>query len=373
MKKLIFVFLFVAAHFSNAQDFKQVDELISNYQFEKALTVLATSNDTTDVRVPLQRGFCYFRLGNFKNAIQFYNKALQLDSTNRTALIQLGQLYSRNNRFSEAKMCYERLILMDSTSSYYFKQYAALSTSVNDIPLAIELYNQTLLLNPNDLEAYSLLGNILLDTEEYGKLDSLILSGLKQDSLYSPLLLLKAKSQMGQQQYQQAVATVGALIAKNDTLPTYARLLGISYFQLDQFKKVIQCMNYLLKADQKNDWIYYYLGVSYRELNDLPRSIESMNKAIDEGITENIGTYYTQLARAYEDKKDFKNAIHYYHAAYEKSKSKILLYHLARNYDVYYKDKSTALTYYKQYLASNDTIRIAKEYSRHRINALSDN
>jgi tetratricopeptide (TPR) repeat protein len=97
-----------------------------------------------------------------------------------------------------------------------------------------------------------------------------------------------------------------------------------------------------------------------------------MNKAIDEGITENIGTYYTQLARAYEDKKDYKNAIHYYHAAYEKSKSKILLYHLARNYDVYYKDKSTAMAYYRQYLASNDTIRIAKEYSRHRLNTLSD-
>jgi tetratricopeptide (TPR) repeat protein len=178
---------------------------------------------------------------------------------------------------------------------------------------------------------------------------------------------------MGQQQYKQAIATIGKLIVKRDTLPTYARLLGISYFQLNEYKKVIQCMNYLLNADQKHDWIYYYLGVSYRELNDLPRSIEYMNKAIDEGITENIGAYYTQLARAYQDQKDFKNAIHYYHAAYEKSKSKILLYHLARSYDVYYKDKSTAIAYYRQYLASDDTIRIAKEYSRHRINTLSDN
>jgi len=373
MKRLLIAFLTMTFHFSISQDLKQVDELVNNYQFEKALTMLANIADTTDVRVPLQRGYCYYRLGNFKNAIQFYNEALRLDSTNRSALIQLGQLYSRSNRFNEAKMCYERLILIDSTSSYYFKQYAALATSVNDIPLAIDLYCQILLLNPNDIESYSLLGNIFLDTEEYLRLDTLIANGLKQDSIQSSLLLLKAKSQMGQQQYKRAVATVGKLIAKNDTLPAYARLLGISYFQLDQYKKVIQCMNYLLSADQKHDWIYYYLGVSYRELNDLPRSIEYMNKAIDEGITENISTYYSQLARAYEDKKDFKNAIHYYHAAYEKSKSKILLYHLARNYDVYYKDKSTAIAYYRQYLASDDTIRIAKEYTRHRLNTLSDN
>jgi tetratricopeptide (TPR) repeat protein len=372
MKKLLSFALVVTFYSGHAQDIRQAEELVSNYQFDKALAILSDINDTIDVRIPLQRGYCYYRLGNFKNAILCYNQALRLDSINRTALIQLGQLYARHNRFSEAKMCYERLIHIDSTSSYYFKQYASLATSINDIPLAIDLYHQTLLLNPNDLETYSLLGNILLDKEEYGKLDSLLAKGLAQDSLQSPLLLLKAKSEMGQQQYRQAVATVGKLIAQKDTLPSYARLLGISYFQLDQYKKVIQCMNYLLNADQKNDWIYYYLGVSYRELNDLPQSIEYMNKAIDEGITENIGTYYSQLARAYEDKKDFKNAIHYYHAAYEKSKSKILLYHLARNYDVYYKDKSTAIAYYRQYLASNDTIRIAKEYSRHRLSTLSD-
>ena len=183
MKRLLIAFLTMTFHFSISQDLKQVDELVNNYQFEKALTMLANIADTTDVRVPLQRGYCYYRLGNFKNAIQFYNEALRLDSTNRSALIQLGQLYSRSNRFNEAKMCYERLILIDSTSSYYFKQYAALATSVNDIPLAIDLYCQILLLNPNDIESYSLLGNIFLDTEEYLRLDTLIANGLKQDSI----------------------------------------------------------------------------------------------------------------------------------------------------------------------------------------------
>lgn len=374
MKKLLIAFLSLTVQFSIAQDLKQVDELINNYQFERALLELSKISDTTDVHVPLQRGYCYSRLGDSKNAILFYNKALKLDSTNRGALIQLGQLYSRNNRISEAKTCYERLIYIDSTSSYYFKQYGNLAASINDIPLAIELYTQTLQLNPNDFETYASLGNILLDLDEFPKLDTLVAKGLMRDSLQTSLLLLKAKSQMGQQLYKRAIATVGKLIARNDTLPAYARLLGISYFQLDQHKKVIQCMNFLLNADQKNDWIFYYLGVAYRELNDLPRSIEFMNKAIEGGITDNIGVYYTQLARAYEDKKDFKNAIRYYHAAYEKSpKSNILLYHLARNYDVYYKDKSTAIAYYRQYLASSDTIRLAKEYSRHRLNTLGDN
>jgi hypothetical protein len=95
-----------------------------------------------------------------------------------------------------------------------------------------------------------------------------------------------------------------------------------------------------------------------------------MSRAIESGISENIEVYYSQLARTYEEAKDYKNAIHYYQAAYEKSKTKILLYDLARNYDVYFKDKSTAIAYYKRYLASDDTIKLAREYAKRRLDML---
>ncbi|MEX2232819.1 MAG: hypothetical protein WD824_11700, partial [Cyclobacteriaceae bacterium] len=100
--------------------------------------------------------------------------------------------------------------------------------------------------------------------------------------------------------------------------------------------------------------------------------IAFLNQAIEESIADHIGTYYNQLAMAYEEIKDFKNAIRYYKTAYETSKSAILLYHLARNYDVYYKDKTQAQLYYKKYLDSDDTIRLAKKYSRYRLDVLTE-
>ena len=87
-------------------------------------------------------------------------------------------------------------------------------------------------------------------------------------------------------------------------------------------------------------------------------------------MSENITQYYVQLAASYENVGDFKSAIKYYKAAYETSKKDILLYHLGRNYDVYYKDKSTAIAYFKRYLDSDDTIKLAKEYTRSRLNEL---
>jgi tetratricopeptide (TPR) repeat protein len=129
-------------------------------------------------------------------------------------------------------------------------------------------------------------------------------------------------------------------------------------------------MNFLVNHNYDSDWIYYYLGAASRELGDIPASIVYFGKAVEKSISENTGTYYSQLGRSYEEAKDYRNAIRAYRAAYNNSKEGILLYHLARSYDVYYKDKAQALAYYKKYLESDDTIRLAKEYSRRRVQAM---
>jgi tetratricopeptide (TPR) repeat protein len=159
-------------------------------------------------------------------------------------------------------------------------------------------------------------------------------------------------------------------LEKEDTLVTYARLLGASYFQLHDYPKVKTCMNFMLNNKYDNDWIYYYLGVSSRELGDVPASVTYFKLAVQKSISENTGTYYSQLGQSYEEIKDYQRAIRAYHAAYNNSREGILLYQLARNYDVYYKDKAQALAYYRKYLESDDTIRRAKEYSRSRIRAI---
>jgi len=353
-----------------AQDLQEANELIENFQFEKALSVLSQLNDTSDIHVPLQKGYCYSRLGNFNDAINSYERALTIDSVNKIALNQLGQVYSKTNRFDQAEECFKKLIDIDSLNSFYFKQYAALLSAINRDSIAGLFYKKTLQLNPKDVDSSISWGNILLEAEDYFVLDSLVGTALSIDSLQPGVLLLKAKSQMAQHKYKATVATVKKILESNDTQPIHARLLGISYFQLKNYEKTIECMSFLLLGGIKSEWVYYYLGASYKELGDIPKSIDWMNKAIESGISENIEIYYSQLAKSYEDAKDYKNAIHYYQAAYEKSKTKIILYHLARNYDTYFKDKSSAIAYYKRYLASDDTIKLAREYAKHRLRVL---
>jgi tetratricopeptide (TPR) repeat protein len=228
-------------------------------------------------------------------------------------------------------------------------------------------YMKALNLNPADTEASLSLGTLLMDLEEYEGVDSVVNLALTIDGQYKPLLLLKARSALEQKNYESVITTVNSLLEKSDTLAIHARLLGVSYFHLADYGKVVTCMNFMMRSRYESEWIYYYMGVASRELGDLPASINFFKLAAQKSLSENTSTYYSQAGQSYEEMGDYNGAIKAYRAAYNYSKEGILLYHLARTYDVYYKDKATALSYYEKYLESDDTIRRAKEYAKKRM------
>ncbi len=360
-----------AQTFSSSDIMGEADILINGYQFGKALTLMEKAEDTLEIGILQRKGLCYSRLGNYSQAIAAYEGIRRSDSLNREALYRLGQLYSTIDQYDEARICYEKLVHLDSANSFYYKQYAEAAVKANDVVAAIGKYLQTVRLNPRDMEAYAQFADLLIDVEQYHFVDSMLTSVLSTTE-NRQLRLLLARTNLAEENHEGVVSNVERVLASGDTTVTCARLLGISYFHLEQYGKVIPCMEFLLANGLKSDWIYYFLGASYHQVHEPLKAIEFLNLAIEEGISDNIGTYYTQLAMAYEEAKDFKNAIRNYKTAYETSKTDILLYHLARNYDVYYKDKTQAQVYYKRYLDSGDTIKLAKDYSRHRLNALTD-
>jgi tetratricopeptide (TPR) repeat protein len=349
---------------------QRADDLIRDYQFSQALTLMDKAEDSLNVTLLQRKGLCYSKLGDYGNAIIVYEHIRRTDSLHREALYQLGQLYSLTDEYDKAMSFFQTLIDVDSTNSFYFKQYASVAVKAEDLIAGIAGYLQVVTLNPHDIEAYAQLSKILLDAKQYDFVDSMLFTVLSTTE-NRQLRWLQVRANLGQEDYEAVVENTEKLISTGDTTVSYARVIGISYFQLDQHSKVIPFMELLLKNGIKADWIFYYLGVSYQQVNEPLKGIHFLNMAIEEGISNNIVTYYTQLGMAYEEVKDFKNAIRTYKAAYQHSKADILLYHLARNYDVYYKDKTQAQVYYKKYLDSDDTLKIAKNYSRHRLDILS--
>ena len=89
-------------------------------------------------------------------------------------------------------------------------------------------------------------------------------------------------------------------------------------------------------------------------MDSLERSIEHFETAIEKGISEKVDIYYSDLGSIYEEQKDYKSAIQHYEKAYEYSSTAETLFFLARNHDLYYKDKKMAMRYYQKYWNSGD-------------------
>jgi tetratricopeptide (TPR) repeat protein len=290
-----------------------------------------------------------------------------LDSANRTALSQLGQLYSRNGEYAKALSSFLRLIALDSANSYYYKQAGMLAARSNEFMIAKFLFEKALKLNSDDIESALGLGNIFMEMQHYEKVDSIVQQSLFIDPAFRPMLVLQAKSAFEQHHYEAVIPTVNSLLEKSDTTGIYARMLGVSYYHLKDFDNVVTCMTYLLRNRYDFDWIYFYMGVATRELGNVPASVRWLKLAAQKSISDNTKIYYSQLGQSFEDMGNYEEAIRAYRTAYNYSKDGILLYHLARNYDVYYEDKATAALYYQKYLESDDTIRLAREYARKRM------
>jgi tetratricopeptide (TPR) repeat protein len=350
---------------------RRADSLIVKYKFENALSLLA-KGDTMNIEVLQRIGQCNYRLGVSAATIIPYERILQIDSVNVTALNQLGQLYARDGDFTKSLSIFLRLNALDPTNGYYCKQAGSMAARMSETGTAKFWFKKALNYNPADVEASLALGNILMETEEYEAVDSITQQALALDSHFKPMLLLQAKSAFEQQHYESVVIILNDLLKKSDTTSLYARMLGVSYFHLKEYEPLTTCMTYLLKNRFDYEWIYYYMGVASRELGNVPASINWFRMAGEKSISENTKIYYSEWGKSYEAVGDFPGAIKAYRSAYNYSKDGILLYHLARNYDVYYKDKTTALAYYKKYLQSDDTIRLSKEYAKKRMQDMGD-
>ena len=221
----------------------QADSLMANFQFEKALNILQKS-DSVNQDILLRLGQCNFRLGASGGAIEPFERVLQLDSGNVTALNHLGQLYGRDGDFSKALSCFVKLIQLDSGNGYYLKQAGSMATRLNEIVRAQRWYMQALRLNARDTESSVALANTFMLMEQYQTVDSIVQAAMILEPNFKPLILLRARSAFEQREYGSVATTLNGLLEKTDTTAVIARLLGISYFHLHEYEKVISCMSF---------------------------------------------------------------------------------------------------------------------------------
>jgi len=125
---LILLFLFIgcaanteyAAYYSNSArtaviNYNQGVEHALNLQFEQAVLYFtkAIEQNSTYAHAYANRGFCYARMNLKDQAMPDYIKAIEIDSKNITAYINRGAIYSERGQHDQAISDYSKVIEID--------------------------------------------------------------------------------------------------------------------------------------------------------------------------------------------------------------------------------------------------------------------
>lgn len=103
---------------------------------------------------------------------------------------------------------------------------------------------------------------------------------------------------------------------------------------------------------------------------ELDKAEEHFKIAIEKGVSPQMGEFHAGLAALLEEKNQLREAIRYYEKAIEYGADAETIFHLARNCDLYYKDKNIALRHYQKYLKTKDNKY--REYTARRLKQLKE-
>ena len=125
----------------------------------------------SEIESLLKSGQTSLNLGNPKEALVFYQKVLEQDSTHLEALLKKGNIFGKFGRFDEAIICYNGVISQEKENILALLNKGLCHHNLGQYDIAIECFDIVLKVKPQNTTAL------------YNKASSLIKSGKIKEGL----------------------------------------------------------------------------------------------------------------------------------------------------------------------------------------------
>ncbi len=348
-------------------------QLYNNYEYLSAVETFenAVKRDS-NVYDMIWLTKSYHMAGILSKAKSMYHSLEQDSFAHKPCFRGLAQIYEREDNIARAIKYYNKLVEIDTTNALYSKKLGNLFYKSGIKGDALKYLNHSLYLNPNDITIINDLAVIYMDGKQLEIADSLLERAFEMDSTNIKVALLKSRLHYLNKEYDEVCDVLKMTSRITDLDNYYNKMLGFSYLQIDSLDEAIFHLTKSLVNESSPEHAHYYLGLAHYKLEEEEDAKYHFEKAIDAGISDNIGLYHYQLALIYQENKDLKLAMKHFEQAYYFNKKANMLYHYARCADEYYKDKQVALRWYTKYLDKKPKNITYSSYSKERINYLKE-
>jgi tetratricopeptide (TPR) repeat protein len=293
------------------------------------------------------------QLGDFRQAIAYCQKLVDLHPENSFFTIQLANLYYSIDDFRMVKDILLPLYQQDSMNSYVLKQVA---NSCNELQLAdsaITLYKKYLDIVPFDAGVTGKLTNLFIRKRDYAAGLCLTETFLAHDSTNTSILKLNAYCNYLMKEYQVAAQRFSKCTMLGDKSKFTLKYSGLSWYRQERYDLAEPFFRLAYQADTLDAEVCFYYGVSAYRSALTDTGIVYLKKTLKLLIPDQkfLNTLYIELAGAYSDNGQADTALTILKSAYEANPDyPTLAFKIAYQYDYYLRKPFDALPYYNEFL-----------------------
>ena len=185
-------------------------------EFELAISACLESLriNAAQKNVAITLGRLYDRLDKVEEAVQYYNRAIELGYNAADVFINLGRMLALQGKFTEAESQYKRAIAVDSASVEALSNLALLYEDMQDFDNALECIESACRFDDNDERLAYNHAKILVSLRQYSDAEAIYKKILEKNPDFSEaavnlgnLYLLAGKANEAQGLYEHACAS----------------------------------------------------------------------------------------------------------------------------------------------------------------------
>ena len=258
---------------------------VQNKDYKKALELYKEANHKDASPVIYRRiSDCYFELGEYDEALNNVNQAINMDSTDLSNIAKKANIYYEMGNAKAAISEWDKVLTLQPEYGFGYYRRGWFKELVGDMDGALEDLSMAIVLDSEDSYAYVSRGDVYL---KQGKKDL-------------------------------AEADFKKVIEIEDSPKKY-ECIHYAYQGLGQNDKAIEAIDSIIARDEDRAGSYYDAACLYSRMKDKTNALKCLEKALELGYLR-----FAHIERDFDmdfirDTEEYKSLIHKYKSAHEAS------------------------------------------------------
>ncbi|MFM2314028.1 MAG: hypothetical protein RLZZ04_3304, partial [Cyanobacteriota bacterium] len=242
----------------------------------------ATNQQPSHASIQFELGQTYFEQQEWQKAIACYQQAIKLDPQEAEYHLQLGQAWSKANNQDQANLAYfEGFSLKPQSASgkiHYLLGDKLLKQK--HVEKAIACYRRAITQQPDLIDAYWQLGEILLAMGNYSGAETYCRQGLKVDAHQWRGYFLLGKVFYQQQKWQAALTCYQKAVELEPNNADIQHNLGEAFSREQQWSQAVQAYGQAIALRPDYSWSHNNLGNALLKLEQWESAANAYRQAI---------------------------------------------------------------------------------------------